>query len=94
MLVSFAGMTIDIRVRYPYMEQMCQAYLAPPGATPDFSVEVTDEEIAREADPTRKLPAGYLESLAIYRKICHEALARDTFLFHGSALAVDGQAYL
>ena len=94
MLVQFAGMTVDIRARYPYMEQMCSGYLAPSDATPDFAVEVTDEEIAREADPTRELPKGYLESLALYRKICHEALAYDTFLFHGSALAIDGRAYL
>lgn len=94
MLVEFAGLTVDIRARYPYTEQMCRGYLASPDATPDFAVEVTEEEIDREADPTRALPRGYLESLAIYRRVCHEALAFDTFLFHGSALALDGQAYL
>jgi hypothetical protein len=35
-----------------------------------------------------------LETLAVYRKICTELLKRDTLLFHGSVIAVDGEGYL
>ena len=36
----------------------------------------------------------YLETLAVYRKIAAGLLERDTLLFHGSVIAVDGVAYL
>ena len=39
-------------------------------------------------------PAEYLELLAIYRQIAEQAPARNVLLFHGSAIAVDGQTYL
>ena len=37
---------------------------------------------------------AYLETLAIYRKISEQMLSFDTFLMHGSAISVDGMAYL
>ncbi len=37
---------------------------------------------------------GYFESLAVYRKIAEQMPLYDTVLFHGSALALDGQGYL
>ena len=36
----------------------------------------------------------YLEELAVYRKIAERMPAYDTFLVHGSAVAVDGWGYL
>jgi hypothetical protein len=94
-LVQFASMTIALHTKYAYTAALCAPYAAPAGAKADFSVSVTDEEIAREAGRgTETYPEQYLESLAIYRRICHEALAYDTFLFHGSALSCDGAGYL
>ena len=94
MLVQFASMTIDIRPKYRYTYELCRGYEAPAGATPDFFVQVTDEEIQRDETPDGNHPVAYLESLAIYRRICSHALNYGAFLFHGSALCVDGQAYL
>lgn len=37
---------------------------------------------------------GIIESLAIYRKLCEKILDRNCVLFHCSAVAVDGKAYL
>ncbi len=37
---------------------------------------------------------NYLEMLAVYRKIAEKLPIYDTFLFHGSAIAVDGQSYV
>lgn len=36
----------------------------------------------------------YIETLAVYRRIAEKMPFYDTVLFHGSALAVDGEAYL
>ena len=39
-------------------------------------------------------PDDYLETLAVCRKIAERMPEYDTFLFHGSCIAVDGVGYL
>lgn len=39
-------------------------------------------------------PPAVLESLALYRKICDLLLRQDVLLFHSSAVALEGKAYL
>ena len=94
MLVQFAFLTIDVTAKYPQVYRFLERYAAPAGAVPDFSVSVTEEEIDRERIPLDNSPAAYLESLAIYRKISRESLRYQTFLFHGSAIAIDGEGYI
>jgi hypothetical protein len=47
-----------------------------------------------EGDPDRTFTDGYLETIAVHRKLATEMLRRDILLFHGSAVAVDGEVYL
>ena len=70
-------------------------------ADPDFDADngIKREEAYRNADPgTRErlenIRRGNHESLAVYRKIVEKMPFWDTLLLHGSAVAVDGQAYL
>lgn len=61
-----------------------------------FSVSISQQDIAFErsrADHPGYSDA-YLETLAVYRKIAERMPVYDTFLFHGSAIAVDGAAYI
>ena len=71
----------------------------------DMTVKITGEDIEyvhrkseqediKEGIPVRHFDDDYLESLAIYRKIAEHMPSYDTFLFHGSCIAVDGQGYL
>ena len=53
-----------------------------------------DIEAREEGMKLRKFTAPFLERSAIQRKIAEELLHYDTLLFHGSAVAVDGFAYL
>ena len=73
--------------------------------TSDITVAITSQDIEYEKQksaeedaamsiPTRPFKDEYLETLAVYRKICDQMPERDTFLFHCSAVAVDGKAYL
>lgn len=73
--------------------------------TPGFIVEISQKDIDFERErslaedlaagnPVRKYTDGYLETLAVYRKIADEMLGYDTLLFHGSCVAVDGVGYL
>ena len=81
----------------------CAAYRTE--GEPDFVVRTTAADIdyeraqsAREDQlegrPTRLWSEEYLEELAVYRKIAERMPAYDTFLVHGSAVAVDGWGYL
>jgi len=71
----------------------------------DWSVETTEEDIRFEREksaaedrlegrPVRSFTDSYLETLAVYRRIAVRMLEYDTLLMHGSAVAVDGRAYL
>ncbi len=98
MLIHLAGMTVDVKMRYRYTAELCRPYMAPEGATADFSIAVDDDDLAYEA--SKNVEAGVratrdlLENAALYRKLCHAALDRDVLLFHGSALTLDGNGYL
>lgn len=56
--------------------------------------EMSDEEMRYEGHEEIQYPAGYLETLAIYRKLCGALASRNVMLMHGSVIAVDGQGYL
>ena len=60
----------------------------------EFEQVKSDREAEMEGKTPTKYPAPYLESLAIYRKLADALIERDIFLFHGSAIAVDGRAVL
>ena len=100
---KIAGKKIQISSVYERVHEYCKDYLS--GGTPDFTVEITQDDIeyerlrsARTAEfegrEPRNSPDDYLEELAVYRKIAEIMPRYDTFLFHGSAVAVDGVGYL
>ena len=60
----------------------------------EYEKQKSAEEDAAMGVPTRPFKDEYLETLAVYRIICDRMPERDTFLFHCSAVAVDGKAYL
>ena len=101
--ISLAGFCVEINSIYESIRTFCRDYLCE--GTPEFSVTVSPEDITFEREksakedllegiPVRQFPDEYLETLAVYRKICTKLLERDTLLFHGSAIALDGEAYL
>lgn len=94
---------IRIRTLYAQMHREAAAF-ASAGAA-DFAVEITQRDIdyervrsavtaQREGRDDSGATDAYLETLAVYRKIAERMPQDDTVLFHGSAIAVDGQAYL
>lgn len=90
-----ADASFDIRYYSDYVEKLCADYETDPLETPEFVIDVSEEDLAIEKSKSEdKLPEMFYESLAVYRKICETMVARDCFLFHCSAVAVDGKAYL
>ena len=97
------GRVIEIVSLCPDVHRLCADYAADGDA--DFSVTTSPEDIAYErmksvlsAEREGRAPYnwsdGYLEELAVYRAIAERMLDFDTVLMHGSAIAVDGEAYL
>lgn len=84
--ICIAQLNILIDNKYGYIENMCADYITDAIQT-DFTVSVTDAEIMSEDDGAG-YDLGYLESLAIYRKIAEEMLRFNGFLMHGVVIDV------
>lgn len=86
--LKMADLNILIENKYSYIEKMCRKYICD-NEKPDFSVSVTEEEIEREKTEECN-DRGYLESLAVYRKIAEKIIGFDGFLMHSVVIEADG----
>ena len=102
---KMAGKVISVDSLYEYTHDYCADYLYTGDEKPDIYVDITQKDIDFEREQALKTDEAegfeaydygddYLESLAVYRSIAEQMLEHDTFLFHGSVIAVDGSAYI
>ena len=100
---KIADKLIEVTSLYPDVHEYCKDYAAE--GVPEFSVEITREDIDYEREKTAKEYAyegkrapnyseGVLEETAVYRKIAEKMPLYATIVFHGSVIAVDGVGYL
>lgn len=91
--VRLAELNITINNKFEYIKKLCADYIV--DAKADFIVEVTDAEIEAERECENN-DKGYLEALAIYRKIAEKITEYNGFLMHGAVISVDdcGIAFL
>lgn len=85
--ICLAELNIVIHNNYSFVKDMCKDYIVDDSKT-DFEVVATDDEIMAEDDGSG-LYIGYLESLAIYRKIAEKLPEYNAFLMHGVVIDVD-----
>ena len=101
--IKLADKIIEISAIHDCVKEYCKDYLTTDKS--DFAVGITQADIdyereksrqedIKEGIPVRRFYDEYLETLAVYRKIADMMIEYDTFLFHGSAIAVDGMGYL
>ena len=101
--ISIAGIPIRIQALHESTRDFCADFLT--DEPPEFIVISSPEIIRREqersdrqAETEGKTPVQYgdpyLEEIGIYREIAEQLLDRNNLLFHGSAIAVDGEVYL
>ena len=89
----FAGVRVLIESLYPQVHNLCREYAGE--GEPELKITVTAADIRRENALSQACTEeGYLETLAVYRKIAEGLLDFGVVLFHGSAIALDGQGYL
>ena len=102
-IYKIADKIIKITSLHKDIHEYCRDYRYE--GKPDFLIETyqADIEFEREKSACENIAEGheiinysdgYLEELAIYRKISERMPAYDTFLFHGSAVAVDDFGYM
>lgn len=101
--IKLADEVIAVTALYDSTRQFCSDYLTDEVASWQVSVNEADIEAEqrksdsqrqREGLPPMVYSPAYLETLALYRQVVDKLLARSIMLFHGSVIAVDGQAYL
>ena len=101
--ICLAGHIIRICPQYSYIKEYCRDYICEGDARVTISTDEEDlrSEMQHAADgerfggiPHQECTAPYLETLAVYRKIADYLIDFDTLLFHGSAVAMDGEGYL
>ncbi len=90
--ICLADTVFEIDNKYEYMHNLCKDYVTELAA--EYTVSVTEKEISSEDTEKEGRSRDYLESLALYRKICTILIEKDIVLFHCSSLSVDGKAYL
>ena len=98
-IYRFAERIVRIDSLFERVHRYCQDYVyeKTDSTSIDIFVKIRQEELDFErsrTDEDKKYPYDYLEELAVYRQIAEKMPFYDTFLFHGSAVAVDGKAYL
>lgn len=84
--IRIADVNIAIDNKYEYLERQCKDYLFQ--GAPHMEISVTEEEILREGGEAHS--RGYLESLAVYRKIAERLPEYDAFLLHGAVFETEG----
>lgn len=90
--VKIADIPIGIDNRYDYIERISQDYLT--DDEPLFAVFATDEDLEYEQTlADADLSLGYIESVALFRKIAERLPMYDAVVFHGAVLAKSNRAY-
>lgn len=100
---KIANHVIEVTSLYEAVHIYCNDYATDEPA--DFSVAIMPEDIAFEKQKSDSEYAyeglsvpdfseEILEETAVYRKIAEKMPDYDSFVFHGSVIAVDGQGYL
>ncbi len=94
MIYSICDFNVEYEPRFQRLKERSLKYLSQDqNVTPDFSIEITDEDIAKHIE---KYPMD--ESLAEYVvagiKFYRAVITRGAFFLHSAALAVDGKGFV
>ncbi len=103
MRIELAGIPVEAVCRCPENEAFLQGWQTE--REPVFTVAPGEEELRLAQDihnraeqaagrEPRPLRPAYLENLALHRMLADELALRGVLLMHGSALCMDGEAYI
>ena len=101
--MEIAGLVVRVQPLFESTGEYCKPYLTQ--KDPEFFVEVREEDLVyqqaqlereamEEGIKIRKFTEPFLERATIQRRVADRLLTENTLMLHGSAVAVDGNAYL
>lgn len=89
---SIAGLNVEFKSRFGYIEGKCIDYLSETDAPADVTVVATDEDLRRERlSSSGAFSEEYIESVCLYRNLCLMMLSFDGMLLHSSVISVGGR---
>ena len=92
---KIADVVFETNHIYEYIATLCKDYLYIGQEPASFYLEITNSDIAEEEKKAPGFPEALLESTALYRKLVDKLLSDyNGTVFHGSAIAVDGEGYV
>ena len=102
-VVNVADNIVAVQAMFPDTMERCAGYLCK--EKPEFSICISQDDISIERHkyiqerkleglPEEDVPAAVLELTAVQRKLAEVLFERNVLVFHGSVVAVEGQAYL
>lgn len=93
-VIGIAKTNIEVLPIYEYVKRISTRYLTN-SEDIDISIAITEEDIEEEQKRAGvTISRGYQESVAVYRKIAEAMLSRNTFLMHGSVVAIGQKAFM
>lgn len=98
--MRLADKVIAVSANYLTTKEFCKRYLLeeiPDKIDIDVSIslkDVEEEKKTAEGSGVGSWSDKYLETLALHRKVSEALTKYNTVLFHGSAIALDGEVYL
>lgn len=94
--ISVAGHVAAIEALHSEVYTLCKDYLSE--LSPDIHICTSEKDLAIEREEAFKnhlsCEDSYLETLVVYRKLCDEMLAFDTFLMHGAVLGIGSKSFM
>lgn len=99
----FAELNISVDSLHETVHRLCADYRVQDNSAFDIIIKQEDIDFERERSEREERPGGfkildyrdgYLETLAVYRKIAEILPEYDTILIHGSCVAVNDEGYL
>ena len=102
-VVNVADNIVAVQAMFPDTMEHCAGYLCK--EKPEFSICISQNDISIERHkyvqermleglPEKDVVDEQLEMTAVQRKLAEVLFERNVLVFHGSVVAVDGQAYL
>lgn len=101
--IKIADVDIKINTLYPDTKELCKDYLCENEGL--FSISTSQEDIEYERKKSIQealyeglvpyaYSDGYLETIAVYRKIADRLIEHNVIAFHGAVIEVEGKGYL
>ena len=94
MSYKLADTVIDVDSIWPAIHRLLQDYKTDDPSEFKIMTDWPDIRAIEDKSEEKQFSAAYYEMLAVHCKLSHELLDKDILLFHGSALAMDGQGYI